>query len=139
MKHLLCALTALWVTSAIPAVAQTTFFYECDLTGTENTFGWITPKLALVSTEEGKVKVIDAVILGINEEPIDGTFLRNNTRRMIVKWRLKNAPTKSGAGYRTFDYRASLNKTTLKVEVTAGNSNVEQLLRSEGTCRLRQN
>jgi hypothetical protein len=120
-----------------PTLASEAFMYDCDMTVTERSLGWISPKIALVFAVDGSVKVVDAVVLHFEGGPIEGTVLRNNASRAIVKWTVKGARADNGTSFANFDYRASIAKKTGKMELSAIPREYDLGLRSAGTCNKR--
>ena len=119
------------------AQAATPFLYECDMNRVEQGRGWISGKIALILPGDGTVKIVDAVILHINKVAIQGTILRDTPRRLIVKWTVKGAKANNGLSFANFDYRASLAKSSGKIELTAMPREFDSGLRSTGSCRKR--
>ena len=119
------------------AQAAEAFFYNCSFTNTKQSRGWISPQLALVFPGDGSVKVVDAVTLHFVGGPVLGTVLRDNAKRLVVKWTVKGAKADSGHSFANFDYRASIAKSTGKIEVTAIPREFDSGVRSAGKCRIR--
>lgn len=124
----------LWPSLALSAPG---FLYECDMLGTEQGRGWISPKIAIVLPAKGDVTVIDALTLTFAKGAAKATVLRDNNKRFIVKWTLKNVRADSGRSFAHFDYRVSISKATGKIELTAGPRTFDSGLRSSGTCTKR--
>jgi hypothetical protein len=120
-----------------PSAAASGYLYDCDMADAVSSRGWISPKVAVVVPGDGTVKVVDALILYFNKEPIEATVLRDNEKRLIVKWTLDNAKSDSGTSFANFDYRASIAKGSGKIELTATPRNFDTGMRSGGTCRKR--
>jgi hypothetical protein len=123
---------------ASQSAAAPGYLYDCDMSGAEHSRGWISSKVAVVVPGDGTAKVVDALILQFNKEPIVATVLRDNASRLIVKWTLDNAETDSGTSFANFDYRASISKASGKIELTATPRNFDTGIRSGGTCRKRR-
>lgn len=130
------AFAALWL--SLPASVQAAgFLYDCDMTDAESSRGWISSKVALVVADDGTVQVVDGVVLHFNKKPMQTTVVRDNARRLIVKWSLDNARADNGHSFGDFDYRASVNKATGQIELTAIPRNFDTGVRSAGTCKKR--
>ncbi|MCX7560773.1 hypothetical protein OS190_14445 [Sulfitobacter sp. F26204] len=119
------------------AFSAPAFLYDCDMDGTEYGRGWLSPKIAIVLPEEGGATIVDAMTLTFLKGPVAGTILRDNDSRFIVKWTLENVRADSGRSFAHFDYRASISKTTGKIDLTAGPRTFDSGLRSQGTCARR--
>lgn len=104
---------------------------------TDSSLGWISSKIAIVLPEDGPVQVIDALTLTFEEDAVPVTVLRDNAQRFIVKWTLQDVRADTGRSFANFDYRASLNKRTGQIEVTAGPRTFDSSLRGVGTCQKR--
>lgn len=123
--------------TAQAAQAAPGYMYECDMKYVKQGKGWISPKVVLVLPGDGSVKVVDAVTLHFYKEPLLGTIVRENNKRLVVKWTISEAKTDSAESYTNFDYRASISKRNGAMELTAIPRNFEGGLRSPGTCRKR--
>ena len=113
------------------------FLYECDMEDPDQGLGWVSPKIAIVLPGDGSVTVVDALTLTFAEDPVLGRILRDNDARFIVKWTLKDVRADTGRSFANFDYRASIAKSTGRIELTAGPRTFDSGLRSVGTCRKR--
>lgn len=122
---------------ATPVAASPGYMYDCDLQGTDQAHGWITPKLAFVVEKQGEVKVVDGVVLHFNKAPLAAKVLRNDGKRMILKWVVTNAKADSGRTFNNFRYRASISKSSGKVEVTAIPAHFDTGVRATGVCKKR--
>ena len=135
MKKVL--LSALLAATASIAQAAPGLLYDCDMRNVKQGKGWVSPKIALVLPGDGTVQVIDAVTLHFNDGPLEGTIVRENDRRLVVKWSIENAKADNGKSFSNFDYRASISKTNGNIELTAIPRQFAAGLRSPGTCRKR--
>lgn len=113
------------------------FLYECDMRDPDQGLGWVSPKIAIVLPGDGSATVVDALTLTFAEDPVPGRILRDNDARFIVKWTLKDVRADTGRSFAHFDYRASISKSTGRIELTAGPRTFDSGLRSVGTCRKR--
>ncbi|UWR10107.1 hypothetical protein [Sulfitobacter mediterraneus] len=136
MKSLLFSVVAM-VSLATNVAAAPAFLYDCDLQGTDQAHGWITPKMAFVVEEQGEVKVVDGVVLHFNKAPLATKVLRNDDKRMILRWVVTNAKADSGRTFNNFRYRASISKSSGKVEVTAIPAHFDTGVRATGVCKKR--
>ncbi|MBM1631561.1 hypothetical protein [Sulfitobacter mediterraneus] len=136
MKNFLFSVVAMSLL-AKAAAASPGYMYDCDLQGTDKAYGWITPKMAFVVEEQGDVKVVDGVVLHFNNAPLETKVLRNDGKRMILRWVVTNAKADSGRTFNNFRYRASLSKSSGKVEVTAIPAHYDTGVRATGVCKKR--
>ncbi|MBM1558315.1 hypothetical protein JQV19_12880 [Sulfitobacter mediterraneus] len=136
MKSLLFSVVAM-VSLATNVAAAPAFLYDCDLHGTDQAHGWITPKMAFVVEKQGEVKVVDGVVLHFNNAPLETKVLRNDGKRMILRWVVTNAKADSGRTFNNFRYRASISKSSGKVEVTAIPAHFDTGVRATGVCKKR--
>jgi hypothetical protein len=142
MTHLLKPLKSIVLSLSLGLVAPMAqaapgFLYDCTLSGTKQGRGWISPTVALVFPGDGSVKVVDAVTLHFNNGPVAGTILRDNAKRLVVKWTVKGAKADSGRSFANFDYRASISKSSGKMELTAIPREFDAGVRSAGKCAKR--
>lgn len=115
-------------------LAATGYLYDCDMQDIERGRGWVSPKIAIILPETGAVTVVDALTLTFASAPVKATVLRDNDRRLIVKWTLKNVRADSGRSFAHFDYRASIAKPSGRIELSAGPRTYDSGLRGIGTC-----
>ncbi|WP_353298241.1 hypothetical protein [Sulfitobacter pacificus] len=129
-------LTGLGFLLAWPALAWSAsgYLYDCDMQDIERGRGWVSPKIAIIVTADGVVTVVDALTLTFATAPVRANVLRDNDKRLIVKWSLQNVRADSGRSFANFDYRASIAKRTGQVELTAGPRTFDAGLRGAGTC-----
>ncbi len=133
---IILALTSFAV-DAPSARAATGFLYDCDMAETDRGRGWISPKIALVFTADGKVTVIDAITLHFSKTPVIATVLRDNAHRLIVKWTVPRARADSGRSFSHFDYRASIAKASGRIDLTAIPRSYDVGLQGRGVCHKR--
>lgn len=136
-RLLLCATLLLGSSFAAQTASTAGFLYDCDMSDADNGRGWVSPKIAIVLPGDGSVTVIDALTLAFFDDPIEGTILRDDDKRLIVKWTLRNVRADSGRSFAYFDYRASLAKQSGRIELTAAPRAFDTGLRSTGSCRKR--
>lgn len=136
MKKFVLSLVLIAAGSTVSAAPG--YLYDCDMRDVKQGKGWVSPKIALVLPGDGTVQVVDAVTLHFNEGPLEGTIVRENDKRLIVKWSIENAKADNGTSFSNFDYRASISKTSGAIELTAIPRQFDLGLRSPGTCRKRQ-
>ena len=134
MKWYLGTVMALGVWGGAASAAGV--LYDCDMRDPERGRGWISPKIALVLPGDGSVRVVDAITLLFANGPTDGTLVRDDAARLIVKWSLPDVRADIGRSFAHFDYRASIAKGTGTLDLTGGPRGDEQGLRGSGTCRL---
>ncbi|MDG1168790.1 MAG: hypothetical protein P8N14_06295 [Sulfitobacter sp.] len=113
------------------------FLYECDIAEPERGQGWISPKIAIVLPAQGEVQVVDALTLAFSPTPVIATILRDDAKRLTLKWSLQNVRADNGRSFAYFDYRASIAKATGRMELTAGPRSFDTGLRGTGLCRKR--
>ena len=135
MKILLLSMALM--ASASVAQAAPGFLYDCDMSYVKQNKGWMSPKIAFVLPGDGTVKVVDAVTLHFNKEPLLGQIVRENNKRIVIKWTIRNAKADNGKSFNHLDYRASISKTNGGVEVTMQPRHYDAGLRSPGSCRKR--
>lgn len=123
--------------SATVAQAAPGYLYDCDMTYVKQGKGWVSPKIAFVLPGDGTVKVVDAVTLHFNKEPLRGTIARENDKRLVITWVINNARTDSGTTFNNLRYRASISKSSGQIELTARPGHYDSGLRSPGSCRKR--
>ncbi|MDF3413321.1 hypothetical protein HKX54_02535 [Sulfitobacter sp. M57] len=127
-------LTALMLGLPSLALSAPGYLYECDMHDIERARGWVSPKIAIILPATGGVTIVDALTMTFASEPVQGTVLRDNDRRLIVKWTLRNVRADSGRSFANFDYRVSIAKSSGQMELTAGPRTFDAGLRGVGTC-----
>ena len=135
MKKLLCS--AILALTATASHAAPGYLYDCDMAYVKQGKGWVSPKIAFVLPGDGSVKVVDAVTLHFNKEPLLGTIVRENDKRLVIKWTIDNAKADSGKTFNNFQYRASISKASGGIELTLQPGHYDSGLRSPGSCRKR--
>lgn len=135
MKKIL--LSAVLALTASAAQAAPGYMYDCDMTYVKQGKGWVSPKIAFVLPGDGTVKVVDAVTLHFNKEPLRGTIVRENDKRLVITWTINNARADSGQTFNNFQYRASISKSSGGIELTLRPGHYDTGLRSPGSCRKR--
>jgi hypothetical protein len=122
---------------AATSVQAQTRTYECTIRGTKER-SWIQPLIFFAyDTKEGRVIVSDPAILGFNDgQPVEGTLVADNARRITVKWSLDMI---SASQQRvTMDYRATYVKGTQAVNVIAQPRHFSGNFNAGGTCKAGQ-
>lgn len=112
--------------------------YECDIADYERAKGWISSKIAIILPGDNSVKIVDAITLSFANEPVSGTVLRDNAKRLIVKWTVEGVKTDDGTSFAGVNYRASIAKTTGAVEVSTIPNGYDTDLRANGDCKTRR-
>ena len=136
-RPLAAALAALCLLFPLPVRAGPGFLYDCTMEDLDRGLGWVSPRIAIVLPGDGTASVIDALTLTFAEDPVPATIIRDNDARLIVKWSLENARADNGRSFANFDYRASIAKSTGRMELYAGPRTFDTGLRSFGICRKR--
>ncbi|MGJ8615733.1 MAG: hypothetical protein ACSHWS_02765 [Sulfitobacter sp.] len=111
--------------------------YECDITDHERARGWISPKIAIVVPGDKTVSVVDAITLTFVKKPVSGTILRDNAKRLIIKWGVQGVKSDDGTSFASVNYRASISKTTGAIDVTTIPTGYDIGLRAKGACKKR--
>ncbi|MEP3784059.1 hypothetical protein [Ascidiaceihabitans sp.] len=127
---------ALMCASAVPAAAAG-FLWDCKLSDYARSKGWIASTIGFVDDGSGAVQVVDPLILHYNKVALQGQVLRNDAKRLIVKWTLSGGEKEGGGTYGDFDYRASISKANGKIQLTAKPRQFDSGLRSGGRCTRR--
>lgn len=131
-------LAAIIGTTSVHAAQAQSVLYDCTMAGVEAGLGWISPKIAIVLKSDGTAQVIDAITITFEKEPVQAKILRNDDTRLIVRWVIENARTDTGKSFNNFGYRASIRKSTGKIELTARPRHFDTGLRSGGSCTTRR-
>lgn len=118
-------------------VAAAGLLYDCDIANHERANGWISPKIAIILPGDNTVKIVDAITLTFAKEPVAGNILRDNAKRLVVKWTVEGVKADSGASFAGVNYRASLSKSTGKIEVSTIPKGYDTGLRAAGVCKSR--
>ena len=113
------------------------FLYECDVTDHKRAKGWISPKIALILPDDGSVQIVDALTLHFVKKPVTGTILRDDAKRLIVKWNIKGAKADNGQSFAGFNYRVSISKATGALSVKAIPNGYDSGVSGAGTCKKR--
>ncbi|WP_227269766.1 hypothetical protein [Roseobacter weihaiensis] len=111
--------------------------YDCDMTEKRQGVGWISDKIGIVITNTAKVVVSDAVILQFYQRPLEGRLSRNNDRKLVVRWRLKNIVNGANQTTTAFDYTATITKATNRITVYANPDGYPNRFSGRGTCVLK--
>ncbi len=111
--------------------------YDCDIADHERARGWISPKIAIILPGDKSVSVVDAITLTFVKKPVSGTILRNNAKRLIVKWGVKGVKSDDGTSFAGVNYRASISKTTGSIAVSTIPTGYDIGLRAKGACKIR--
>lgn len=119
-----------------PALAAG-ILYDCDITEKRDGLFWISDKIGIVITAAGEVVVSDQVILSFNEAPIKATVTRNTDRKMIIRWKVKDAVDSENQRVGIFDYNAVLDKATNRIKVYANPEGYPNRFNGSGTCSTR--
>lgn len=130
-------LAAVLAFTASTAQAAPGYLYDCDMIYVKQGKGWVSPKIAFVLPGDGTVKVVDAVTLYFNKEPLLGTIVRENSKRLVIKWTIENAQADNGKSYNNLEYRASISKSSGGIELTLRPGHYDAGLRSPGSCSKR--
>jgi hypothetical protein len=131
------AAVALATTLAGGAAAAPGYLYDCAIEPVESGRGWISPRLALVLPGDGSVTVIDAITMTFSDVPVLGRILRDDARRLIVKWTVTGARTDRGRSFAHFDYRASVSKRSGRIALTAIPRAFDSGVHGTGACARR--
>ncbi|MFK7745469.1 MAG: hypothetical protein AB8B47_10470 [Roseobacter sp.] len=125
--------------TAGPALAAqpTGVLYDCDITQKRDRLFWIADKIAIVVKDDGEVVVFDQVILRFNEAPLTARVTRNNDRRMVLRWTLRNVVNGANQLTTAFDYTATLTKSNNRIAVYASPEGYSDRFSGKGTCTKR--
>lgn len=126
----------LFAALSVPASAAG-ILYDCDITNRMKDVGWISPKLAIIVNDSGKVQVIDSVILNFIEEPIDANA-RTNGDRMRLNWTLSGIYDSANQRVPNFAFQAVLNTKTKAVSLKASPVGFPQSWSGKGSCKTRR-
>ncbi|AXI47290.1 hypothetical protein C1J03_15490 [Sulfitobacter sp. SK012] len=118
------------------AAAPGDILYDCTMVQLKKNGGWISQKVGIIMQGENEVKVVDAVILHFAKEPIEGTVVRNNAKRLIVKWEVRGARG-GGTSLESVDFRASIGKKTGRIQLSALASGFDFGPNGTGKCTPR--
>lgn len=110
---------------------------DCDITEKRDGLFWISDKIGIVITAAGEVIVSDQVILSFNDAPIKATVTRNTDRKMVIRWRVKDAVDGDNQQIGSFDYSATLTKATNRISVFADPVGYRNRFNGSGTCSTR--
>lgn len=130
-------LSAVLAITATAAHAAPGYLYDCDMSHVKQGKGWVSPKIAFVLPGDGTVKIADSVTLHFNKGPLPGTIVRENNKRLVIKWTIDNARADNGMTYNNLQYRASISKSSGQIELTMQPRHYDAGLRSPGSCRKR--
>ncbi len=133
-KFLFSAMVAVFLAGPSSAAG---FLYECDVKDHERARGWISPKIAIIFPDAETVQIVDALTLNFVKKPVAGTILRNNAKRVIVKWNIEGVKADNGQSFAGVNYRASISKATGALEVKTIPNGYDSGLRGTGTCKKR--
>ncbi|MGC1496514.1 MAG: hypothetical protein WA790_11960 [Sulfitobacter sp.] len=128
------ALAAVFLAGPVSAAG---FLYECDVKDHERARGWISPKIAIIFPDEDTVQIVDALTLTFVKKPVTGTILRNNAKRLIVKWEIEGMKADNGQSFAGVNYRASISKATGAVDIKTIPNGYDKGLSGQGSCKKR--
>lgn len=129
---LAAALTVLGVSASAAPV-----LFECDVTEKHRNLNWIEEKMVFVVAEDGKVTVIDPVILYFEKGPLNAKVIRNNDKSLKVRWRVHTDRDSKNQRVAHFDYDATINKKTNRIGVNANPANFPNRFSGKGNCKVR--
>ncbi|WP_298913330.1 hypothetical protein [uncultured Roseobacter sp.] len=111
--------------------------YDCDVTQKRKDLDWISDKVGIVVKPNGQVTVIDAVILYFNKTPMSAKVVRNDAKRLDVRWTIRGAKDDANQRVGYFDYSAQINKKTNKFAIYAKPENYPNRFSGKGKCTPR--
>lgn len=129
-------LTALLFASAATAGSAQSVLYECDMTQLTRSKGWISEKIAIVLHDNGKASVSDYMVLRVNAAPIAAESVRNTSRKLVVKWVIRDYTNGNNQTTPFFDYEATIRKNG-KISVYASPDGFPDRFSATGTCTTR--
>lgn len=122
-----------------PAFAATGgVLYDCDITQKRERLFWIADKIAIVVKDTGEVVVFDEVILTFNQSPLTARVTRDTTKKLAIRWTLKDLVNSSNQYTSAFEYTATLNKGTNRIAVYASPDGYPNRFSGKGSCTARQ-
>ena len=87
--------------------------------------------------ESGEVMVYDEVIMRFHNEPMAAQVTRVTTRKLAIRWTLKDLVNSSNQYTSAFEYRATLNKSSNKISVHARPDGYPNKFSGSGVCTTR--
>ena len=138
MKIGVLAIAAMLVFSGpVLAAKAKGILYDCDITDKRDRLYWIADKIAIVVMDSGEVMVYDEVIMRFHNEPMAAQVTRDNTRKLAIRWTLKDLVNSSNQYTSAFEYRATLNKSSNKISVHARPDGYPNKFSGSGVCTTR--
>lgn len=122
--------------SPLSALAQP-LMYDCDINKRDPRVDWVPAKLAVIFDGQGKVSVVDHIILTFFQKPMAASVVERNGK-LRVRWEVKNAKDNLNQRVPNFSYTAVITKSTGAVKVSANPTNTPQNWTGRGTCSVRK-
>lgn len=112
--------------------------YDCDITKRAENNDWISPKLAVIVSDQGQVKVIDAVLINFRQSPATARVMRNTDKILRARWKVRDARDSAGQVVPDFGFSLRLNKQNNAIVIGAHPHGYAGSFSGRGTCSVRR-
>ncbi|MGB7243540.1 MAG: hypothetical protein WBC93_15830 [Sulfitobacter sp.] len=136
-KYLLAAVVAFQLLPNVGSASPRGFLYDCNVAHKTANQGWISQKVAIVVGRDGKVSILDEVIMNFEVNPVVASVTRDTDNAFHLSWTVRNARDHKKTLIRKFDYTATINKATQRIKMTAKPRTYDDRFSSNGTCQVR--
>lgn len=125
----------LFLTAFVGASLAETVTYDCKMTDLKRGGNWI-PRVAefRVDTDAETVQLIKPTAAQIPGYLKGSELVRNDAKKMMVRWIVGGTRSKSNQRTTAMKYRASIKKASGEVEVIVSMIGYSNVFRGKGTC-----